>query len=212
MPRGGKRPGAGRKPGSKTKKMMDIAMAAAAAGETPLEYLLRVMRDPTVDEDRRMDEAKSAAPYVHARLNAVAVNGEIDNKISRNFALHQSRRFAYVGAERSRRGAAARAAGYLVENATLETGLDAILAEALAAAAGSAAEPAAGYSALEIATLALRWLGEGMFERGDVELMRSTLDAVCRASVRHLATEAWVGIGTWPAPREAPPNFGPLPY
>lgn len=82
MPRGGKRPGAGRKPGSKTKKTMDIAMAAAAAGETPLEYLLNVMRDPTVDDDRRMDAAKSAAPYCHARLNAVAVNGEIDNKIT----------------------------------------------------------------------------------------------------------------------------------
>jgi hypothetical protein len=81
MPRGGKRPGAGRKPGSKTKKTMDIALAAAAAGETPLEYLLRVMRDPSLPDGQRMDAAKNAAPYCHSRLNAVTVKGDADGPL-----------------------------------------------------------------------------------------------------------------------------------
>jgi hypothetical protein len=42
--------------------------AAAATGETPLEYMLRVMRDPSVDHGRRDDMAKAASPYVHSRL------------------------------------------------------------------------------------------------------------------------------------------------
>jgi hypothetical protein len=78
MPRGGKRPGAGRKVGSLTKKTRDIAEAAAAAGETPLEYMLRVMRDPTVDDDKRSDMAKAAAPYVHARLASTHVTADAD--------------------------------------------------------------------------------------------------------------------------------------
>jgi hypothetical protein len=106
-----------------------------------------------------------------------------------------------------------------MESATLETGLAALLAEALAAAAAGVppSEPAVGYSPVEIATLALRWIGKGIFERGGVPLMRSTLDAVCRVSVagpwfRHLAAEAWVGIGTWPDLPQAPPKSGQMPY
>jgi hypothetical protein len=75
MPSGGKRPGAGRPRGSKTKKTMNIAIAAAAAGETPLEYMLRVMRDETVEPLVRLDMAKAAAPYCHARLASTEVNG-----------------------------------------------------------------------------------------------------------------------------------------
>lgn len=51
-----------KKVGSLTRKTRDIAEAAAASGETPLEYMLRVMRDPTVDDAKRADMAKSAAP------------------------------------------------------------------------------------------------------------------------------------------------------
>ena len=40
-------------------------------GETPLQYMLRVMRDPTQDQPRRDEMARAAAPYVHARLTAV---------------------------------------------------------------------------------------------------------------------------------------------
>jgi hypothetical protein len=74
MPRGGKRPGAGRPRGSKTKKTAQL-LAAAAAGETPVDFLLRVMRDEAVDASVRMDAAKAVAPYLHPRLASTEVSG-----------------------------------------------------------------------------------------------------------------------------------------
>jgi hypothetical protein len=44
----------------------------AASGEMPLDFMLRVMRDPAVDLRMRMAMAVAAAPYVHPRLAAVA--------------------------------------------------------------------------------------------------------------------------------------------
>jgi hypothetical protein len=43
----------------------------AASGETPLDYMLRIMRDETVDPERRDQMARSAAPYLHAKLQAI---------------------------------------------------------------------------------------------------------------------------------------------
>jgi hypothetical protein len=37
----------------------------------PLQYMLSIMRDPTVDDDRRDEMAKAAAPYLHPKLAAV---------------------------------------------------------------------------------------------------------------------------------------------
>jgi hypothetical protein len=39
-------------------------------GETPLEYMVRVMRDPMQSNQRRDEMARAAAPYVHAKLLA----------------------------------------------------------------------------------------------------------------------------------------------
>ena len=47
MPRGGRRPGAGRKKGSATKRTRQVADAAAADGRDPLTYMLSVVSDPT---------------------------------------------------------------------------------------------------------------------------------------------------------------------
>lgn len=71
MSRGGKREGAGRKRGALTKRTQDIAAKAAAEGETPLDYMLRVMRDPLADSTRRDDMAKASASYVHPKLSSV---------------------------------------------------------------------------------------------------------------------------------------------
>lgn len=71
---GGRRAGAGRKPGSATKKTREIAEAALESGQSPLEYLLSIMRDPMADEDKRIDCAKAAAPYIHPRLSSVEAN------------------------------------------------------------------------------------------------------------------------------------------
>lgn len=74
--RGGARPGAGRKPGSVTKRTREIAERAIQEGLTPLEYLLRVLRDEGMDTETRMDAAKSAAPYIHPKLSAIEVTGQ----------------------------------------------------------------------------------------------------------------------------------------
>jgi hypothetical protein len=76
--RGGARPGAGRKKGSVNRATAEARTEAAKIGETPLEYMLRVMRDPTTEQGRRDDMAKGAAPYLHARLAATALHGALE--------------------------------------------------------------------------------------------------------------------------------------
>jgi len=72
MPRGGFRPGAGRKKGSTKEAVAEVSPAsikreAKAAKLSPLEYMLRVMNDDAADEARRDRMAQAAAPYVHAK-------------------------------------------------------------------------------------------------------------------------------------------------
>jgi hypothetical protein len=76
--RGGARLGAGRKKGSLNRATAEARTEAAKSGETPLEYMLRVMRDPTTEQGRRDEMAKAAAPYLHARLAASVLRGELD--------------------------------------------------------------------------------------------------------------------------------------
>lgn len=71
---GGKRHGAGRKKGSQAKKTVELLESVRTSGETPLEYMLRVMRDANADDARRDDMAKSAAPYVHSKMPTAIVN------------------------------------------------------------------------------------------------------------------------------------------
>ncbi len=72
MAHGGPRPGAGRRQGSavvtKTRKIAEEAMAS---GQTPLEFMLEVMRDTGAERSERLDMAKAAAPYIHPRLSNV---------------------------------------------------------------------------------------------------------------------------------------------
>jgi len=67
-PRGGKRPGAGRKKGSPNKATIARQEAIAASGLTPLDYMLAVMRNEDNPQDVRLDAANKAAPYVHPKL------------------------------------------------------------------------------------------------------------------------------------------------
>jgi len=69
MPRGGARPGAGRRKGSQSKssEAVEIRLEAKAAGLSPLEYMLQVMNDVGAERERRDRMAQAAAPYVHAR-------------------------------------------------------------------------------------------------------------------------------------------------
>lgn len=73
--RGGKRLGAGRKPGVQNKVNALAKVQALAGGESPLEYMLGIMRDTRKSAKVRAEMAKSAAPYVHPRLAATEFSG-----------------------------------------------------------------------------------------------------------------------------------------
>jgi hypothetical protein len=74
--RGGRRPGAGR-PRSRVRALTrEIANQCAKEGITPLEFMIRVMRDEQADLQTRANMAKAAAPYMHPRLQAVEHSGE----------------------------------------------------------------------------------------------------------------------------------------
>jgi hypothetical protein len=74
MSGGGAKPGerrGGRQKGTRNKTTQERLDEIAAGGEMPLDYLLRKMRDDTVDAQRRDDMAKAAAPYCHPRLATI---------------------------------------------------------------------------------------------------------------------------------------------
>jgi hypothetical protein len=88
--RGGRRPGAGRKPGSANKKTREIADKAAAEGITPLEVQIETMRalwaeanqGNALDLDkaeRACAIAKDAAPYIHPRLSSIEASVGVTN-------------------------------------------------------------------------------------------------------------------------------------
>lgn len=81
MAHGGARPGAGRKKGGANKITQEAIEKAKAGGILPLDFLLQIMRDEDADEAKRIDCAKAAAPYVHAKLSQVdAKVGDPDGK------------------------------------------------------------------------------------------------------------------------------------
>ncbi len=43
---------------------------------TPLDWMLRVLRDESADPDLRDDAAKTAAPYIHTRLSTGEPGGD----------------------------------------------------------------------------------------------------------------------------------------
>ena len=58
----------GRAKGTPNKKKSAEVALIESSGLTPLQYMLQVLRDHNHPHAERMDAAKSAAPYVHARL------------------------------------------------------------------------------------------------------------------------------------------------
>lgn len=73
--KGGKREGAGRKPGVPNKRTAEIQAEVEASGMTPLEFLLSVMRDTVNEPKERLSAAIAAAPYVHPKLSSVDLAG-----------------------------------------------------------------------------------------------------------------------------------------
>ena len=64
---GGARPGAGRPAGSINRRHSEVIAAALAEGDTPIEYMLKIMRDGSADQKRKDWAADKLAPYLHPR-------------------------------------------------------------------------------------------------------------------------------------------------
>lgn len=75
--KGGARPGAGRKPGVRNKKTAALQAEVENSGQTPLDFLLGVMRDPLKEDAQRLDAAKAAAPYVHSKLASIELTANV---------------------------------------------------------------------------------------------------------------------------------------
>ena len=95
MSRGGSRPGAGRKPGSKAQKTKQRLLAAThglADGISPLDYMLNLLRSEPPEqasdaqraahEAMRFEAAKAAAPYVHPRLSTINANASLQGGVT----------------------------------------------------------------------------------------------------------------------------------
>jgi hypothetical protein len=82
MPRGGHRENAGRKRGTPNKATTARQAEVAASGITPLDYMLKVLRDENADPRQRFEAAKAAAPYVHPRLSNIQHANDPENPLN----------------------------------------------------------------------------------------------------------------------------------
>ena len=79
---GGKREGAGRPLGSKSKKPWKGAIELAEKyNVSPLDYLLSVLNNPASSPERKMYAAEKAAPFVHPRLASTTSRVGIDEPV-----------------------------------------------------------------------------------------------------------------------------------
>ncbi len=79
---GGKREGAGRPLGSKSKTLWKTMEDMASKYQhSPLDYLLSVLNNPASSPERKMYAAEKAAPFVHARLASTTSKIGIDEPV-----------------------------------------------------------------------------------------------------------------------------------
>jgi hypothetical protein len=64
----------GRPQGSLNKFAVKTAQKVAESGMTPIDYLVSVYRDETVNLRERVLAARAAAPYVHPKLSNVEMD------------------------------------------------------------------------------------------------------------------------------------------
>ena len=73
----------GRQKGTPNKaKAVPLEVKAADAGLSPLDFLLSIYRDLAMPLPERMDAAKAAAPYVHAKLASVEHKGDLSVSVT----------------------------------------------------------------------------------------------------------------------------------
>jgi len=76
MAQGGARQGAGRPRGSPARLDYAARLDALQSGLSPLAYLLSILRDEARDDKTRIDVAKAALPYCHAKIADAAMTAE----------------------------------------------------------------------------------------------------------------------------------------
>jgi len=52
----------------------------ARYGLTPLDFMMKTMTNPALEHETRLDAAKSAAPYVHAKLKQMEITDARDGR------------------------------------------------------------------------------------------------------------------------------------
>ena len=72
-----KKRGRGRIKGSHNKATQQQIDKMRSSGLSPLEYLASIYQDESEDKRIRIDAAKAAAPYVHARLASTEVKAAL---------------------------------------------------------------------------------------------------------------------------------------
>jgi hypothetical protein len=70
----------------------------SAQGIMPLDYMMAIVRNEAEDKTVRLDAAKAAAPYVHARLQAVTLGGNPEHpiKLDNRSELDEARHLAFI--------------------------------------------------------------------------------------------------------------------
>ena len=95
MARGGARVGAGRPTkaarATKIDVPKDVSRAARQSGLSPLDYMLTVMNDDTAEDARRDRMAVAAAPFVHAKAEAVEPGKKAQRQASAEKAASEGR-------------------------------------------------------------------------------------------------------------------------
>ena len=76
--RGGFREGSGRKKRQYQSVQYRADGASKGRGRPPVDFLLKLMRDETLDTRTRLYAAKAAAPYVHHKLSAMKLEASTD--------------------------------------------------------------------------------------------------------------------------------------
>jgi len=77
MSHGGRRDGSGRKRSGTNRLDTKAREQALASGLSPLEFMLAILRNEANSDAVRMEAAKAAAPYVHARLAHIEKETEL---------------------------------------------------------------------------------------------------------------------------------------
>ncbi len=65
-----------------TKAVREASARAANAGLMPLEYMLKVMRNPKIPAPRRDWASQTAAPYIHPKLATLQSNVNLTGRLT----------------------------------------------------------------------------------------------------------------------------------